>query len=51
MMTQNLTPLEIKTIVTRVSENTKIVFTGPTQIDNIWNEIQAKKANTFFILD
>lgn len=32
---QNLTPLEIKTIVTRVSENTKIVFTGdPTQIDS-----------------
>src|SRR3712207_9171559 len=25
---QNLTPLEIKTIVTRVGENTKIVFTG-----------------------
>lgn len=32
---QNLTPLEIKTIVTRVGENTKIVFTGdPAQIDN-----------------
>lgn len=32
---QNLTPHEIKTIVTRVGENTKIVFTGdPYQIDN-----------------
>ena len=32
---QNLTPLEIKTIVTRVGEDTKIVFTGdPAQIDN-----------------
>ena len=32
---QNLTPLEVKTIVTRVGEATKIVLTGdPTQIDN-----------------
>lgn len=32
---QNLTPLEIKTIITRVGEDTKIVFTGdPQQIDN-----------------
>lgn len=32
---QNLTPLEIKTIITRVGENTKIVFTGdPQQIDS-----------------
>lgn len=32
---QNLTPLEIKTIVTRAGENTKIVFTGdPEQIDS-----------------
>ncbi|MFO1501570.1 MAG: PhoH family protein [Verrucomicrobiota bacterium] len=32
---QNLTPLEAKTIVTRVGEGTKIVFTGdPYQIDN-----------------
>ena len=32
---QNLTPLEIKTIITRVGENTKIVFTGdPYQIDS-----------------
>ncbi len=32
---QNLTPLEVKTIVTRAGENTKIVFTGdPYQIDS-----------------
>ncbi len=32
---QNLTPHEIKTIVTRVGENTKLIFTGdPYQIDN-----------------
>lgn len=32
---QNLTPLEIKTIVTRAGEDTKIVFTGdPYQIDS-----------------
>jgi PhoH-like ATPase len=32
---QNLTPLEAKTIITRVGEGTKIVFTGdPYQIDN-----------------
>ena len=32
---QNLTPLEVKTIVTRVGFGTKIVFTGdPYQIDN-----------------
>lgn len=32
---QNLTPLEVKTIVTRVGHATKIVFTGdPYQIDN-----------------
>ncbi len=32
---QNLTPHEVKTIVTRAGENTKIVFTGdPYQIDN-----------------
>lgn len=33
--TQNLTPHEVKTIVSRVGENTKLVFTGdPNQIDN-----------------
>lgn len=32
---QNLTPLEVKTIITRVGSGTKIVFTGdPWQIDN-----------------
>jgi PhoH-like ATPase len=32
---QNLTPIEVKTIVTRVGQGTKIVFTGdPWQIDN-----------------
>ena len=32
---QNLTPLEVKTILTRVGEGTKIVLTGdPNQIDN-----------------
>jgi PhoH-like ATPase len=32
---QNLTPHEVKTIITRVGENTKIVLTGdPFQIDN-----------------
>jgi PhoH-like ATPase len=32
---QNLTPHEIKTILTRAGENTKIVLTGdPYQIDN-----------------
>ena len=32
---QNLTPLETKTIITRVGNGTKIVFTGdPYQIDN-----------------
>jgi PhoH-like ATPase len=32
---QNLTPLEVKTILTRVGQGTKIVFTGdPYQIDN-----------------
>jgi PhoH-like ATPase len=32
---QNLTPHEVKTIVTRVGEGTKIIFTGdPYQIDN-----------------
>jgi predicted ribonuclease YlaK len=32
---QNLTPLEAKTILTRVGQGTKIVFTGdPYQIDN-----------------
>jgi PhoH-like ATPase len=36
---QNLTPHEAKTIITRVGENTKIVFTGDIyQIDNFYND-------------
>ena len=32
---QNLTPLEIKTVITRVGKGSKIIFTGdPQQIDN-----------------
>ena len=32
---QNLTPLEVKTIVTRAGMGTKLIFTGdPYQIDN-----------------
>jgi PhoH-like ATPase len=32
---QNLTPLEVKTVMTRISQAAKIVFTGdPYQIDN-----------------
>ena len=32
---QNLTPHEVKTILTRAGEGTKVVFTGdPQQIDN-----------------
>lgn len=32
---QNLTPIEVKTIITRVGQGTKIIFTGdPYQIDN-----------------
>jgi PhoH-like ATPase len=32
---QNLTPLEVKTIITRVGQGTKVIFTGdPYQIDN-----------------
>jgi PhoH-like ATPase len=42
---QNLTPLEAKTIVTRVGGGTKIVFTGdPSQIDNPYVD---KKSNGF----
>lgn len=42
---QNLTPIEAKTIVTRVGGGTKIVFTGdPSQIDNPYVD---KKSNGF----
>lgn len=34
---QNLTPIEIKTIITRIGENSKIIFTGDIrQIDTPW---------------
>ena len=34
---QNLSPIEIKTIITRMGENSKIIFTGDIfQIDNPW---------------
>jgi len=34
---QNLTPHEVKTIITRAGEGTKIIFTGDVhQIDNPW---------------
>ncbi len=39
---QNLTPHEIKTILTRVGENTKIVLTGdPYQIDNPYLDVSS----------
>ena len=38
---QNLTPHEVKTIITRVGDNTKIVLTGdPSQIDNPYIDSQ-----------
>ena len=44
---QNLTPLEVKTILTRVGENTKIVFTGdPYQIDNPYVDSATNGFNT-----
>ena len=37
---QNLTPHEVKTIITRVGEDTKIVLTGdPYQIDNPYVDV------------
>ncbi len=39
---QNLTPLEVKTVVTRVGDGTKIVLTGdPHQIDNPYVDAQS----------
>jgi PhoH-like ATPase len=39
---QNLTPLEVKTISTRVGQGTKIVFTGdPWQIDNPYVDLNS----------
>jgi PhoH-like ATPase len=43
---QNLTPLEVKTIITRVGHGTKIVFTGdPYQIDNPYVDSQSNGFN------
>jgi PhoH-like ATPase len=43
---QNLTPLEAKTIITRVGEGTKIVLTGdPYQIDNPYVDSQSNGFN------
>jgi len=40
--TQNLTPQEVKTIVTRMGEGSKIIFTGDIyQIDNPYLDIQS----------
>ena len=44
---QNLTPLEVKTIVTRVGEGTKLVLTGdPYQIDNPYIDSSSNGFNT-----
>lgn len=43
---QNLTPLEIKTIITRVGHGTKVVLTGdPYQIDNPWVDTSSNGFN------
>lgn len=43
---QNLTPLEVKTIVTRAGEGTKLVLTGdPYQIDNPYVDSQSNGFN------
>lgn len=47
---QNLTPHEIKTIITRVGEGTKIVFTGdPNQIDTPY--LDAKSNGLSYLID
>ena len=39
---QNLTPLEVKTIITRVGHETKVVLTGdPEQIDNPYLDVSS----------
>jgi len=46
---QNLTPHEMKTIVTRVGEGTKIVLTGdPNQIDNTEVNLSSNGLSTLF---
>ena len=47
---QNLTPLEMKTIITRAGENTKIVFTGDiNQIDTPYLDSQSNGLS--FLID
>ncbi|MCF7853823.1 MAG: PhoH family protein, partial [Candidatus Pacebacteria bacterium] len=47
---QNLTPLEVKTVITRVGMGTKIVMTGdPHQIDNPY--VDALSNGLVFLLD
>lgn len=47
---QNLTPHEIKTIITRVGEHTKIIFTGdPYQIDTPY--LDAKSNGLSYLID
>lgn len=47
---QSLTPLEVKTIITRAGEGTKIVFTGdPEQIDNPY--VDASSNGLTYIVD
>ena len=47
---QNLTPHEIKTIITRVGDNTKIVFTGdPYQIDTPY--LDSKSNGLSYLID
>jgi PhoH-like ATPase len=47
---QNLTPLEVKTIITRAGENTKIVFTGDVnQIDTPYLDSQSNGLS--FLID
>jgi PhoH-like ATPase len=47
---QNLTPHEVKTIITRAGEDTKIIFTGdPYQIDTPYLDAQSNGLN--FLID
>lgn len=47
---QNLTPIEVKTILTRVGQGTKIVFTGdPWQIDNPY--VDSSSNGFVFLID
>jgi PhoH-like ATPase len=47
---QNLTPQEVKTIITRAGENTKIIFTGDiNQIDHPW--LDSKSNGLSYMID